>query len=472
MIKLFKAIFNVFRKKKKPSRVFVNFGKDDFLGNDLPFYYDEMSGGIGINGASGAGKTIRILLQLVVRLLELRLSQPEDEKWGAVFIDPKLSFAAKLIGLIKYAGMGDELYVLSENESVTINPLMSGLSGQKIAEFIVKSLHAGKPMSVGSGAAYYESRAQALLGHIINVALEAKNPCLRLVSEMIDVLTSGGSVGSANPKAAESLKRIQVFMLGEEKERKMVLDSVQNYIEPFRNDPWRAIFFEPGPFTLDTIRDEGRLLVTAFSPNKVSNLASGLFLLKQLFYATIMDRQTTGFAGNKHRLCLFVVDEFQQVASGNSDSEFLAVRREAKCCPIFAFQLVSQLRTVIPNEWETVLGLLNTKIFLRQADPDTAAYAEKLGGFLESSVDAVTTAPDSLNLFYSESSRTTTRQLHPSIPADYFLSLPDGDAIVISDKRYMAWFPAAGMTTEEEITWRKERWPHRPHLVHPHNFRK
>jgi hypothetical protein len=80
-------------------------------------------------------------------------------------------------------------------------------------------------------------------GHIINVALEANRPCLRFVSEMADALTLGGTLGSASPKAAESLKHIQVFMLGEEKEKKMVLDSVQNYIEPFRNDPRRSISF-------------------------------------------------------------------------------------------------------------------------------------------------------------------------------------------------------------------------------------
>jgi hypothetical protein len=118
------------------------------------------------------------------------------------------------------------------------------------------------------------------------------------------------------------------------------------------------------------------------------------------------------------------------------------------------------------------LGLLTHKIFLRQSDMDAALYAEKICGFVESSVDAVTKTPDSTNLFYKESSRTTTRQLHPRIPADYFLSLPDGDAVIVNDQRHIAWFPAAGMDKAEEIAWRKERWPDRPRLVHPEDLRQ
>jgi len=252
----------------------------------------------------------------------------------------------------------------------------------------------------------------------------------------------------------------------------MVLDSVQNYLDVFRVDPWRAIFYEYGPFNLDKVRDEGKIIIAAFSPNRVNHLSSGLFLLKMLWYSVMMERLSSDFTGNKDRLCLYMVDEFQSVASGSSDADFLAVRREARCAPIFAFQQLSQLETVLPLEWKNVLGLLTTKIFLRQSDPDTCYYAEKLGGFIEEAVDSVTKTPDNLNLFYAESSRTTTRQLRPRIPADYFFSLPDGDAVIIHDTRKIAWFPAFGMGEEQETNWRNKKWPERPKLVHPRDFRQ
>ena len=99
-------------------------------------------------------------------------------------------------------------------------------------------------------------------------------------------------------------------------------------------------------------------------------------------------------------------------------------------------------------------------------------FAEKLCGFIELPIDAVTRAPDAWRIFYQESSRTTTKQLQPRVPAEYFRSLPDGDAIIVGDRVEMAWFPAAGMSRAEEIAWRKKHWPRRPRLLHPRDFRR
>ncbi len=185
-----------------------------------------------------------------------------------------------------------------------------------------------------------------------------------------------------------------------------------------------------------------------------------------------MDRMSTGFSGNKKRLCLFLIDEFASVASGSSDGEFLAMRREAGACPVFAFQQITQLETVVPGEWRNIVGLLTTKIFLRASDMDTANWGEKMCGFVQEDVQSVTQTPDSMNLFYDETSRTTTRQLRPRVSADYFLAMPDGDAVIVNDKRTLAWFPAYGMTPEQEITWREARWPERPRLLPPSEFRQ
>ena len=462
-------LLRLFGAKKKQSEFMA--ARDEFLGHPVRWTLSKLLLGVLVSGSTGSGKTRRVLLSLLMRLLELRWRQDETERWGGLFLDPKQSFAQLLIDIVRYAEFGDDLIVLSESEQVTINPLLSGLSAPKIAEMIVRSLAAGKALSQGSGGFYYESRSLSLLGDLIDVALCAARPCLRLVGEMVDTLILGGTISSPDPRAAEALRRIKIFAAGEEKERRMVLDSVSNYLAPYRHQPWRSIFWEYGPFTLDTIRDEGKMLVAAFSPNKVNHLSSGLFLLKTLFYSVIMDRMTTGFRGDKKRVCLMVIDEFQQVSSGGVDADFLAIRREAKCAPIFCFQQLSQVRSTLPTEWESVTGLLNTKIFLRQSDPDTAAFAEKLCGFVELPIDAVTKAPDAWRLFYQESSRTTTRQLHPRVPAEYFRSLPDGDAIIVDDRVRIAWFPAPGMSEAEEMTWRKKHWPHRRRLLHPREFR-
>src|ERR1700690_2752696 len=100
------------------------FGRDDFGGGGLTWSLDRLPLGICVTGGTGSGKTNRIFLPLFEELLRLRLRQDEESKWGGVFIDPKLSFAARLVNLIQRAGLEDELHILSENQAVTINPLL------------------------------------------------------------------------------------------------------------------------------------------------------------------------------------------------------------------------------------------------------------------------------------------------------------------------------------------------------------
>ena len=98
---------------------------------------------------------------------------------------------------------------------------------------------------------------------------------------------------------------------------------------------------------------------------------------------------------------------------------------------------------------------------------------KKLCGQDEKNVDAITKSPDSTNLFYSESSRTTTRQQHPLVPADYFMSLPDGDACDRQRRRLHRVVPSGGeWVGKREKAWRKKRWPRRPRLLHPADFRQ
>jgi len=152
-------MFNLFKKKQQSTTEAV-FGQTDFLGDDMTWRLDAMPGGILAIGGTNSGKTNRLFIPLMIGMTNLRQRQKENLRWGGVFIDPKLSFAARLIYLFTEMDLEWNLHVISETQAVPINPLRSGLSGQKIAEMLVKSLFAGKTMTTSSGAAYYESRAR------------------------------------------------------------------------------------------------------------------------------------------------------------------------------------------------------------------------------------------------------------------------------------------------------------------------
>ena len=443
-------------------------GCREVFGQRMLFPYSTLTYGYGITGGTGVGKTRRVLLPLLDELLIQRGFMNDHHKWAALIIDPKLSFAGMFEDFV-YARMQSTDYRLLNGTTHTlrINPLMSGLPAQKIAEVLNASLFAGAPMSVSSGAAYYEKRAVALLGILILLAQLSSNPSLEMVSMMADALSHGKALSCSDPRGAEAVGRVKTFLADDPREQKMVLSSIHNVLEPFRAEPWRSIFYEGGMFHLDLARDEGRIIVAAFSPHLTHNLHTGLYLLKQLWFSTVMARMDLTVKCNRTRYCFYIADEFQQICGRGSEAEFFAVRREARGCPIVAFQQISQVRSALGDEWEAVLGLLTNKIFLRNPDPDVGLYAQKLAGEIEVDAESVTETPDFWRIFYEEKSRNISKKTIPRLPADYLFSLPDGDAILLGDRRLLLWFPDIESTLEAEKAYRKEKWPDRPYLLHP-----
>jgi type IV secretory pathway VirB4 component len=427
--------------------------------------------GLCIVGGTGSGKTRRLLLTLLDALLRLRNTLPEEEKWAAVIIDPKLSFARIFLERAELHGQFDKVRVLDGRQGFPVNPLKSGLSAEKIAELLSASQLAGEPVSRSSGAAYYERRAIALLAIFIQLAQLSSNPSLRYVLEMVNAVIAGTSMTCENPAGEEALKLLEAFMADDERERRMVLSSIHTILAPFSSDPWRKIFFEGGDFSLDMVRDDGWILVCAFSPSQTNHLNTGLFLLKQLWFSTIMMRMDAHIACNRQRYCLYVADEFQQICGRKSEADFFAVRREALGCPIVAFQQISQVRSALGDEWETVLGLLSNKIFLRNPDPDTNFYAQKLGGEVEITAESFTKVLEEGSVQYQHKSQTLSSQTKPRVPAEYFFGLPDGDAVFYGEERKLFWFPALGMSEAEEKQWRKAKWLYRMKLLSPRENR-
>jgi hypothetical protein len=469
MIAFIRSLFGKSQDSEKPEKTFP-WGCIDVFGKPMLWSYAILTLGICIVGGTGVGKTRRLLLALLEALLALRITLPEDERWAALIVDPKLSFANMFLDQAAAYGQSDQVYLLNGEKYLRINPLKSGLPAEKIAEILNASVLAGLPVTRSSGAQHYEDRTLTVLAPMIRLSQLSSDPSLQQVSRMADALSSGMSLSCNHPDGQEALERIEAFLLDDERERKAVLATIHKILEPFRANPWREIFFEGGAFNLDTARDAGWILVCAFSPTQTSKLNTGLYLLKQLWFSTIMMRMDKKINCNRQRYCLYVADEFQQICGRTSEADFFAVRREALGCPIVAFQQVSQIRSALGDEWETVLGLLSTKIFLRNPDPATNRYAEELGGLVDIISESHTKVLEEGSIRYQDKSQTLSPQSRPRVPADYFFSLPDGDAVVF-DQRKLLWFSALGMTIAQEKKWRKMKWPNRPRLRSPREDR-
>jgi type IV secretory pathway TraG/TraD family ATPase VirD4 len=296
--------------------------------------------------------------------------------------------------------------------------------------------------------------------------------CLETVFKMYNVLVKGGSLSGRHPDAGPLLDRLEELLSGKPDEVRQILASIGNILKPFRDKPWNQIFSQEGDYFLQTARDEGRIMLVRISPN-TSGYQSGLFLLKALWFDTIMERLEPNFKGNKTRLCLYLCDEFHKIARPGSESKFFDVRREANAVPVVAFQQISQLEDVLgKSEAISVFGMLSVKMALRNSDPETNEYFSWLSGEIDQIAESKTTPSDTSILSWKGSSTTESRERLPRIHPNFFLELPDGDGVVFETgkKPFCAWFGDAMLNPEREKAWRKRFWPKRTKLSKPPRF--
>ena len=454
----------LFNRQEPPPKLMISWGMIAVLGAYLAWALDRLPLGFAITGGTGVGKSRRLLLRLLYQLFLVRPYQSATAAWAALIIDPKVTFAQKIANLgFPYCRY---IWVLDEKASYPINVVRSNLPSPKLAELLSESRYAGAALVKSSGSMFYETNAVAVISYLIDLARLTDAPSLARVDAMLGTLVRGGSLTSANPAAANAMTRIAAIMSGSPKDVASILASADHILEPFRRSPWRETFYEEGPFLLSEARDKGRIFVCLFTPS-TPHLTNALFILKALWFHVIMERLNPGFTGNKERLCFYICDEFQKVARPGSESAFFDVRREAKGVPIVAFQQLSQLIDVLgPTETETVMGLLSTKIALRNSDPVTNEYYSKLGGLIHVWIESKTASTTPSGWSFTAHSTTGSWVLRPRIPAQFFFDLPDGDAVVFEagQKPRYAWFGDVFLSPKEEKKWRKLNWPNRPNL--------
>lgn len=464
-MKVFSNLINwLFNRQEDPSKLPIYWGMMAVLGEYITWTLDRLPLGFAITGGTGVGKSRRLLLTFLLQLFFVRQFQNSATAWAGLIIDPKITFAQKIANIL--FPFRKDVWVLDEKSHYPMNLVRSNLPSPKLAELLSESRYAGAALVKSSGSMFYETNAMAVISYLIDLARLTEAPSLACVDAMLGTLLRGGTLTSANPAAANALMRIVAIMAGSPKEVASILASTDHILEPFRRSPWRETFYEEGPFLLSQARDKGRILVCLFTP-ATPHLTSALFILKALWFHTIMERLNPGFTGNKERLCLYVCDEFQKVARPGSESAFFDVRREAKGVPIVAFQQLSQLVDVLgETETETVLGLLSTKIALRNPDPETNEYYSRLSGFIHVWVESKTVSTTPSGWSFTGNSTTGSWVLMPRIPAQFFFDLPDGDAVIFEagQKPRYAWFGDIFLSPKEEKTWRKTNWPHRPNL--------
>ena len=142
--------------------------------------------------------------------------------------------------------------------------------------------------------------------------------------------------------------------------------------------------------SLDRLIEQGRVVALNLPAGKNPNLGRVIgVMLKQGWLGTLLLRpeRMAKRPGWEPRPAVFICDEYQAfVTAGEGgdggDDKAFSLTRQSRCIPIVATQSLSSLRSVLGSSeaWRTLLQTLRSRIYLSQADDQSAKIASDLCG--------------------------------------------------------------------------------------------
>ncbi|MBP3596029.1 MAG: type IV secretion system DNA-binding domain-containing protein [Clostridia bacterium] len=150
----------------------------------------------------------------------------------------------------------------------------------------------------------------------------------------------------------------------------------------------------------DEVLDKGKIVVLNMNISEYKNLSKIIAAyLKLDFQTTVMNR----LSNNKRlRKSCFISDEYHEYVT-NTDSDFFAQSREAKCINIVATQSYTSLLNTIKDEStvKVIIQSLVNKIWFRTDDMFTIEEAQKLVGKEEKQKSSVTISENAKETNYN-----------------------------------------------------------------------
>ena len=142
--------------------------------------------------------------------------------------------------------------------------------------------------------------------------------------------------------------------------------------------------------SLEQLIEQGRVVALNLPAGKNPELGRTIgVMLKQAWLGTLLLRpeRMAQRPGWQPRPAVFICDEYQAFVTageggGGGDEKAFALTRQSKCIPIVATQSLSSLRSVLGSGevWRTLLQTLRSRIYLSQADDQSAKIASDLCG--------------------------------------------------------------------------------------------
>jgi len=425
----------------------------------------------GIFGAPGSGKT-HLLMYLMHQVLQIARDN-QNQKFGALILDPKAALVDDVRAMVEASGRGDDLRVLNtkllNDANEGVNVIDVDLDAYELGAQLVMAAQA-------AGTATSDPYWMLAWGNIFGAALEL----LRIDGEPRSLATLLEETITFDTSLAEPKRRIEVradrmrreiasYPADEQRDALKAIGEIENFsrmkgenaetvqsiiIAAYSNFQ-RSKYLcyskvQPGSISLyDDIIENGRIVLVSFAPEEPAMAKTACTLVKNLFQRSVLgrlDRWVAKRIRNYERPLVIAADEYSQVAcelQGKpvGDGDFFSQSRQHGCMGILATQSVNQLQSSsLKENWKAVFSNLGAKVFMRVADNETAEQAVKLAGESEYYVTSEGTSRGKEGLSSSTQKDLRERKNLPTMVLTQVLK--KGEAVVLGSLDGGATLPA------------------------------
>jgi hypothetical protein len=380
-----------------------------FRAGGFDWIFDDLQKNAIAFGQPGSGKTAAFMNTMLEGTFAS--SAAASLPAAGLILDPKGDFKTKLLRLVDKYDRASDLVILSASDytryggttsAINYNPLDCADDALEIAARLATAGKLAGGLKVGDNS-YFWDAARSNIRHgiqLLRAANEETPPSLldikRLTTERPEEGQSDSPFYLSLSKAIFARDRdsramppatADAFDYFENEWRSMpdrqkggVISSVTQLLDEFSIDPFRTMLSGRSTISIGDAIDQGKIIYVDLpiaSRPRMATLVTGLIKLE--FQREVLRRV------DKKRPSFLLADEYHMIwnaGEGQGDAEFFALSRQSNHANIVAAQNISSFYKKVANKDEVrnFLGNCATKIFLRNTETETNAWASQLFG--------------------------------------------------------------------------------------------
>ena len=458
---------------------------ESFVAGGFPWRLDDLFQNALVFGQPGSGKTVCVLNAMLDGLLAS--TNGAALPIAGLVLDPKGDYRGKLERLCARHGRAGDLLILDPDAwatqggtaaSIRWNPLDSEDDALEIAARLITVL---KMLGLQAQDSFFLDAARTVIRHAISLLRASAAdgpPALHEIRQLVNDAGSGAEGGFYDRRCGLILMRFpqtsripaevaaaihyfeSEFRVMPDRQRAGVTGTLTQLLDELEVEPIRSVMSGPSTMRVSDALDAGKILYVAMPLAVRPRLAMIVSTLIKLDYQNAVLRRL-----DKPRPSFFLCDEFQSfftAGEGTGDSDFFQLSRQSRHANVVAAQNVSAFhkRTRNRDEVKNLFGNCAVKIFLRNTEAETNAFASALFGEV-SMISVVPSEAAALDGAFRRTRTTYSRQARmvKAVPPETFarLAIPVRGDPKRQQAESIVHLASRGETRRLDLDW--EVWP-------------